>query len=48
MDDFLFIHVPDIKKYKSIVKKIIYNYNYDISHFCCGGDGCKLKKLVKI
>ena len=48
MDDFLFIHVPNIKQYKSIVQQIISGYNYKISHFCCGGDGCKLKKLIKI
>tara|TARA_Y100000741_G_scaffold355676_1_gene331386 strand:- start:1272 stop:1724 length:453 start_codon:yes stop_codon:yes gene_type:complete len=47
-DDLLFIHVPNIKQYKSIVQEIISKYNYKISHFCCGGEGCKLKKLVKI
>lgn len=43
IDDFLFIHVSNIKQYKYIVQKIISKYNYKISHFCLGGDGCKLK-----
>ena len=47
-DDYLVIHVPNIKQYKHIAQKIVSKYNYKILYFCCGGEGCKLKKLVKI
>ena len=47
-NDYLFIHVPNIKQYKHIAQKILSKYNYKISYFCCEGEGCKLKKLFKI
>ena len=42
-----FIHCPDLQKNEEFVKKLLKEYNLKIVRYCCGGDGCELRKIKK-